>query len=89
MKTKKQLIEKTDKQMICITSEMKKLEKNLKKMTQITFRRKSLTLLGLYSLTIILNKIKGIVYSANLFCEEFLLETGKKAAEDEQERKRN
>jgi len=87
--TKKELIEKTDRQIFYIGKEMTKLEKNLLSMTQITFRRKYLTVLGLYSLTLILNKVKGILYSANVFCEEFLLETGKEAAKEYEKKSRN
>ena len=81
--TKKELINKTTAQTNSIGRLMMQLERNLLLMTQITFRRRDLTVLGLYSLVIILNKTKGILYCANRQCEEFLLETGKKKIENE------
>lgn len=87
MATKRELVEKTDKQFQTIQIQISELQKSLKLMDQKTFRKKQLNLLGLYSLVIILNKIKGILYSSNLFCEEFLLETGKRQIKRNDKRK--
>lgn len=87
--TKKELIRKTTNQTNSIGGLMMQLEKNLLLVTQITFRRRDLTLLGLYSLSLILNKVKGILYCANRQCEEFLLETGKKKIENEVSKRQN
>jgi hypothetical protein len=85
--TKKELLHKTTNQANSIGGLMMQLEKNLLSVTQITFRKRDLTLLGLYSLSLILNRVKGILYCANRHCEEFLLETGKKKIEDGNKRK--
>lgn len=75
---KKELVEKTDKKLLSIERESQKLQKNLKAMSQKTFRQRYLTTLGLITLLALLNKIKCLLYSANCYCDEFNSQIEKK-----------
>lgn len=75
---KASLIERTDKQLECIETRLVELQANLKLLKQKTFRKKQLNILELLVLISTLNRVSGILYSCNLFCNNFLIRTGKK-----------
>lgn len=75
--SKKELVEKTEKQIAPLEEQLSELQAHLKIIKSKTYRKKDLSLLMVYELSRLLTRLRGMTYCINLLVSKFLQETGK------------